>query len=154
MAYQVRKAAVQDVAEMILLERQCPTTAHWTEQQYLDLFTPRDESPARVALVAEKAGASALAGFLVARHVPPEWELDNIVVAPTVRRMGIGRQLMDALLVQAQHSNSAAVFLEVRESNTAARCLYENLGFRETGRRKAYYANPSEAAVLYTRTLR
>jgi len=154
LAYLVRRAAVQDVAEMILLERQCPTTAHWTEQQYLDLFTPRDESPARVALVAEEDGASDLAGFLVARHVPPDWELENIVVAPTFRRMGIGEKLVDALLVQAQHANSGAVFLEVRESNTAARGLYETLGFRETGRRKAYYANPSEDAVLYTKRLR
>ena len=145
---------MQDVAEMILLERQCPTTAHWTEQQYLDLFAARGESPARLALVAEEDGASTLAGFLVARNVPPDWELENIVVAPTFRRMGIGKKLIDALLVQAQHTDSEAVFLEVRESNTAARCLYENLGFRETGRRKAYYANPSEDAVLYTKTLR
>jgi ribosomal-protein-alanine N-acetyltransferase len=94
-----------------------------------------------------------LAGFLVARYLPPEWELENIVVAPAVRRMGIGRQLMDALVVQGRQTNGTAIFLEVRESNTAARGLYERLGFMETGRRKAYYANPSEDAVLYSKTL-
>ena len=149
----MRRATVQNVAEMILLERQCPTTAHWTEQQYADLFAARSESPARLALVAEEDGSTALAGFLVARHFPPEWELENIVVAPPVRRMGIGEQLMEALLVQARQTNSDAVFLEVRESNTAARRLYQKLGFEETGRRKSYYSNPVEDAVLYTRNV-
>jgi [ribosomal protein S18]-alanine N-acetyltransferase len=153
LAYLVRKAAVQDVAEMIRLERQCSTTAHWTERQYADLFAARGELPARLALVAEEEGCSVLAGFLVARHVPSEWELENIVVAPAVRRMGIGRQLIDTLLVQARQTNSIAVFLEVRESNTAGRSLYKKLGFLETGRRKAYYSNPSEGAVLYSKTL-
>lgn len=153
MAYLVRKATVQDVAEMIRLERQCPTTAHWTEQQYLHLLAASSESPARLTLVAHEDGSSALAGFLVARYLPPEWELENIVVAPAVRRMGIGGQLMDALVVQAQQSDGAAIFLEVRASNTAARCLYQKQGFMETGRRTAYYASPSEDAVLYSKTL-
>jgi ribosomal-protein-alanine N-acetyltransferase len=138
---------------MIRLERQCPTTSHWTEQQYLDLLAARSGSPTRLTLVAHHDGSSALAGFLVARHSAPEWELENIVVAPAVRRMGIGKQLMNTLQVQARQSNSDAILLEVRESNTAARCLYEELGFRETGRRKAYYTNPREDAVLYSKIL-
>jgi [ribosomal protein S18]-alanine N-acetyltransferase len=153
LAYLVRKATVQDVTEMIRLERQCPTTSHWTEQQYLDLLAARSGSPTRLTLVAHHDGSSALAGFLVARHSAPEWELENIVVAPAVRRMGIGKQLMNTLQVQARQSNSDAILLEVRESNTAARRLYEELGFRETGRRKAYYTNPREDAVLYSKIL-
>jgi ribosomal-protein-alanine N-acetyltransferase len=138
---------------MIRLERQCPTTSHWTEQQYLDLLAARGGSPTRLTLVAHHDGSSALAGFLVARHSAPEWELENIVVAPAVRRMGIGKQLMNTLLVQARQTNSDAILLEVRESNTAARHLYEEVGFRETGRRKAYYTNPREDAVLYSKIL-
>ena len=151
MASLVRNATVDDVAGMIRLERQCPETAHWTDQQYLDLFSASGESPVRFTLVAVEDCACALVGFLVARHMPPEWELENIVVAPAVRRMGIGKQLMDALLFQAQQTNSDAIFLEVRESNTAARGLYEKLGFRENGRRKAYYSHPTEDAVLYSK---
>jgi ribosomal-protein-alanine N-acetyltransferase len=138
---------------MIRLERQCPTTTHWTEQQYLDLLATRRESPTRLALVAQEDGSSPLAGFLVARHSPPEWELENIVVAPELRRTGIGKQLMKTLLVQARQTHGDAIFLEVRESNTAARRLYEEFGFRETGRRKAYYTSPSEDAVLYSKIL-
>jgi ribosomal-protein-alanine N-acetyltransferase len=154
LSYLVRKATVQDVAEMIRLERQCPETTHWTEQQYLGFFAARSESPARLVLVAEKDGPAELGGFLVARYLRPEWELENIVVAPAVRRMGIGKRLMEALHAQAQQTNSDAVFLEVRESNAAARRFYENLGFRENGRRKAYYTAPSGDAVLYSKTLR
>jgi ribosomal-protein-alanine N-acetyltransferase len=149
----VRKATDQDVAEMIRLERQCPTTTHWSEQQYLDLLVVRAESPTRLTLVARKEGSSALAGFLVARHSPPEWELENIVVAPEVRGTGIGKQLMDTLLVQARQTKTDAIFLEVRASNTAARRLYENLGFKEAGCRKGYYTNPNEDAVLYSKIL-
>ena len=138
---------------MIRLERQSPTTTHWTEQQYLDLLAAMRESPTRLAVVTQEDGSSALAGFLVARHSPPEWELENIVVAPEVRRTGIGKKLMDTLLVQARQTNSDAILLEVRESNKAARRLYEGLGFSETGRRKAYYTDPSEDAVLYSKIL-
>ena len=138
---------------MIRLQRQCLETAHWTEEQYHDLFGAEGELPARVALVAEEVGAAALAGFLVARYLPPEWELENIVVAPSVRRRGIGKQLLDTLLVQAQQTHSVAIFLEVRESNVAARRLYEKLGFNENGQRKGYYTNPSEDAVLYSKTI-
>jgi ribosomal-protein-alanine N-acetyltransferase len=152
LAYLVRKATVQDVAEMIRLERQCPTTAHWTEKQYVGLFAPKHKSPARLALVAEELDHAALAGFLIARHLVPEWELENVVVAPALRRVGIGKQLLDSLLVQAQQTHSRAIFLEVRESNTAARRLYEKLGFHENGGRKGYYSNPTEDAVLYSKT--
>ena len=153
MAYLVRKATIQDAAEMIRLERQSPTTTHWTEQQYLDLLAAMRETPTRLAVVTQEDGSSALAGFLVARHSPPEWELENIVVASEVRRTGIGKKLMDTLLVRARQTNSDAVFLEVRASNTSARRLYEKLGFRETGRRKAYYSNPGEDAILYSKIL-
>ena len=88
-------------------------------------------------------------GFLVALHVAPEWELENIVVDPSARRRGVGKQLMDALLSAAHQTNCEAVFLEVRESNAAARTLYEKAGFEQTGRRKSYYNNPEEDAIMY-----
>jgi ribosomal-protein-alanine N-acetyltransferase len=56
---------------------------------------------------------------------------------------------MDALLSAARETNSDSVFLEVRESNVAARSLYEKAGFEQEGRRKSYYTNPMEDAVLY-----
>jgi ribosomal protein S18 acetylase RimI-like enzyme len=125
------------------LERQCATAAHWTEKQYRQAL--QREGVERLVLAAEASPLKAsdsgtpgdLIGFLVARHLAPEWELENIVVAPTVRRKGLGMRLLDALLAAAQETHSDAVFLEVRESNAAARTLYEKAGFLQTGRRES-----------------
>jgi len=150
LAHLVRSATLGDVPEMMRLERISPTAAHWTEQEYRSHFA--HQLPTRLALIAETAGE--VGGFLIARHMPPEWELENIVVAQECRRRGIGAQLTQAFLAQAKQLSGEAVFLEVRESNMAARALYEKLGFRQTGRRKSYYTTPLEDAVLYSKDLR
>jgi ribosomal-protein-alanine acetyltransferase len=149
---------------MMDLERQCATAGHWTEEQYRQAFQPG--GPERLSLVADAsvpiasgdessaAAASGIWGFLVAQHLAPDWELENIVVAPTARRKGLGKRLLDALLAAARETNSNSVFLEVRESNAAARTLYEKAGFVQTGVRKFYYTDPPEDAVLYRRNLR
>jgi ribosomal-protein-alanine acetyltransferase len=147
----IRSATVADIPSIIKLELQSATAGHWTEKQYRQAFQ-RGE-PTRLVLVAEDSETSP-AGFLVAQHLAAEWELENIVVAPTARRKGTGKRLLDALLQSAKKANSTAVFLEVRESNAAARSLYEKAGFERTGRRKSYYTNPSEDAILYRLALR
>jgi ribosomal-protein-alanine N-acetyltransferase len=144
------------------LERQSATAGHWTERQYRQAF--QTEGPASLLLVAAEASSprasglisvkgSGILGFLVANHLAPEWELENIVVAPAARHRGIGKRLLEALLDAARETDSSAVFLEVRESNTAARTLYEGSGFEQTGRRRSYYTSPSEDAILYRRAL-
>ena len=142
---------------MISLDRQSTTAAHWAEDQYRKLFAATGDAPPRLALVtkgaSEGAGESTLLGFLVARHLAPEWELENIVVAHGARRIGVGKRLLEGLFSAARETHSRSVFLEVRESNTAARALYQKFGFVQTGRRKSYYANPLEDAILYSLTL-
>jgi [ribosomal protein S18]-alanine N-acetyltransferase len=158
----IRPGTAADIPHILTLERHSATAGHWSEQQYREAFHP--ESPARLLLVAAEASAprasgptsvkgSAIQGFLVAHHLAPEWELENIVVAPAARHRGIGKRLLEALFDAARETNSSAVFLEVRESNTAARTLYEGSGFEPTGRRPSYYASPSEDAILYRRAL-
>jgi ribosomal-protein-alanine N-acetyltransferase len=58
--------------------------------------------------------------------------------------------LIKALMKRARNQAATAILLEVRESNLAARGLYEKRGFREVGRRRSYYADPVEDAILYT----
>jgi ribosomal-protein-alanine N-acetyltransferase len=153
----IRAATAGDIVALMDLERASPAAAHWTEQQYRELFQADAE---RLVLVAEEASrvsaeaeissaSTALAAFLVARNVAPDWELENIVVAPSARWNGLGTRLLRALFASAIETNSESVFLEVRESNTPARALYERAGFHQTGRRKSYYPNPLEDAVLY-----
>ena len=89
--------------------------------------------------------AGAVTGFLVWRPLGGgECELLNLVVDPACRRQGIGRQLLEGLLRQRGNT----VFLEVRESNLAAREFYKSLGFKEVSVRKKYYDWPSESAIV------
>jgi ribosomal-protein-alanine N-acetyltransferase len=151
----IRSATPADIPVIIGLEQQCATAAHWTVEQYRQAF--QSGSATRVVLVAESPVTPAsrpdvlrdVVGFLVARHLAAEWELENIVVAPTARRQGLGKRLLEALFSAVRETNGGPVFLEVRESNAAARSLYERSGFEQTGRRKGYYADPVEDAVLY-----
>lgn len=152
----IRPATPDDVHSMMELASASSSAAHWSSEQYRELFSP-DEHSQRLTLVAERETssipASSLLGFLVARQVAPDWELENVVVAPDAQRKGIGKRLLEALFAAARETNSEAVFLEVRESNTTARRLYENARFQQQGRRKSYYSNPMEDAILYRRDL-
>jgi len=152
----MRNATADDIPAMIRLERGCPSAAHWSEQQYAGFLDP-GSGHYRLAILTEDpqdvAEGSLLLGFLVAHPAPPDWELENIVVALEARGKGIGTGLMKELLARAQQSGGESVVLEVRESNKAARALYKKLGFQESGRRKSYYSNPLEDALLYARQL-
>ncbi len=159
---QIRAATFADIPSIIQLERQSATAGHWTEEQYRRAIG-RDAAT-RLVLIAEDSPPPASAqetahaetsplGFLIAQHLSPEWELENIVVAPSARQKGLGKHLLHELLSVARKTNSTSVFLEVRESNTPARTLYETAGFEQSGRRRSYYTNPSEDAILYRLTL-
>ena len=126
------------------LERQAPEAAHWSRSQYNAMFST--SGPRRQAIVLE---ADSLRGFLVARADGKEWEIENIAVAGNARRRGTGGQLLGELMERARKEGTTAIFLEVRESNRAARALYQKWGFQEEGRRTTYYREPDEDAILY-----
>jgi ribosomal-protein-alanine N-acetyltransferase len=144
----VRPAKPTDIPTLLALAQASPTASHWSQAQYDDIFagTPR------TILVVEDA--STIQAFLVAQTLGPDWEIENIVVAASEQRRGLGTLLLEALLERAQRAQAAILFLEVRESNRAARAFYEHHGFRESGRRRNYYGNPLEDAVLYRLELR
>ncbi|MGN0507585.1 MAG: ribosomal protein S18-alanine N-acetyltransferase [Lachnospiraceae bacterium] len=89
-------------------------------------------------------------GFLFAAD---EGEIPNVCVAATARRRGIGKMLMDVLCEEARECGITSLFLEVRQSNTAARGLYRLSGFEEIGIRKGFYELPKEDAVLMMRRI-
>ncbi len=144
---------------MIELDRQSPSAAHWSQQQYETLFATSDSGlPQSVIWVAEdddETGAQELSrsprtlALLVARAVDHEWELENIVVEKESRRRGVATSLLGEFLDHARARGASAMFLEVRQSNQSARSLYCKFGFVETGSRKGYYATPREDAILY-----
>jgi ribosomal-protein-alanine N-acetyltransferase len=122
---------------------------HWSEETYQKVFEPG--APERRLWVIEDRAQ--LQAFLIARFSEVECELENLVVAKQHRRRGLGSQLLQALIAIARQRNLERVLLEVRESNQAARSLYEKAGFEENGRRGAYYTQPQEDAILFSLTL-
>ncbi len=141
MSVAIRSAVLNDLPGILALERQTAGAAHWTAEQYKKLMV------SGVVLVAEEA--TRLCGFIGAQAVAGEWEIENVVVAAELVRGGIGAGLVGALIGRARSEAATAILLEVRESNLAARGLYEKQGFREVGRRRTYYADPAEDAILY-----
>jgi len=89
-----------------------------------------------------------VAGYAIAHAAADEGEILNLGVAPSHRRQGIGVELVRAMMDALRARGARAVYLEVRDSNAAARALYERLGFREVGRRSRYYRRPVEDAIL------
>ena len=102
--------------------------------------------PASMEVAVGAAGA--LLGYAVAWHAADEAEIANIAVAPDARRRGVGALLLDRILRSAADFGARTVFLEVRESNGVARKLYEVRGFEIAGRRKKYYRQPDEDALI------
>lgn len=147
----IRQARLADLLALLALDRASAGAAHWPEAEYRNLIeSQHTQAAVRPLLLVAEANA-APAGMIVARAVAGEWEIENVAVLPTYRRQGIAAALVQALLAAAAAAGASAVFLEVRESNQPARKLYERFGFRETGRRPAYYHQPEEAAILYQR---
>lgn len=126
----IRAGGIEDLPRVSEIQDSCPEAAQWPVEDYLS----------HSFFVAEIAGT--VTGFAVWRGVGEgEWELLNIAVDPEFRRGGVGRRLMEAL-------PAGRIFIEVRESNGAARALYESSGFAASGRRRRYYYSPDEDGIV------
>jgi ribosomal-protein-alanine acetyltransferase len=144
----IRTAVPDDIGNIVGLEKEAPSAAHWAEGNYKRMFNR--EAPHRVVLVAgRKLNSRTAIGFVVARFVGEDCELENIVVAQENQSRGVGAKLLHGLIQTARTRSTSHIHLEVRESNVRARRLYENCGFKVSGRRPLYYSGPVEDAILY-----
>ena len=89
-----------------------------------------------------------LVGYVGSQSSIDESDIMNIAVHPDWRRRGIAEKLIDYLVQELKKRGSHALMLEVRVSNDPAIALYEKLGFQQVGRRKNYYRNPKEDALI------
>ncbi|MBI4638400.1 MAG: ribosomal protein S18-alanine N-acetyltransferase [Candidatus Rokubacteria bacterium] len=92
-------------------------------------------------------------GYICVWEIGHELHITNIAVHPVWRRRGIGKALLGAVLDDAQGRAVRLVVLEVRPSNEGARTLYETFGFRVIGRRRGYYYDTGEDALVMEATL-
>ena len=141
----VRPAEPRDLPRLKQIAAHAATGAQWNPAEYENLFSG-DATQGRTALVLEDDNE--VAGFIVGRQIADEWEIENVAIHGPARRRGLGACLLGEFLDLARGRGGKQVFLEVRESNHAARGLYEKWAFTEAGRRKMYYHNPDEDALI------
>ena len=138
----IRQANPADVLSIGLIERDSFADP-WGSRE----FTTALGSPQTIFLVAEDSDG-AVAGYAIATAVADEAEILNLAVRQERRQHGIGGRLLDSALTEVRSRGAEQVYLEVRESNEAARKLYASRGFDEVTRRRKYYQHPVEDALV------
>jgi [ribosomal protein S18]-alanine N-acetyltransferase len=140
-----------DLLEVVEIEELSGISVWGWDAYHKELQSPEDV----IMLVARIAPTGAtqnprqdIAGFIVTRLVAGELHINNVAVRPEYRRQRIAAELLVAVLRQGQRQGATLAFLEVREGNAAAQGLYGSCGFRVTGRRRRYYSQPVEDALL------
>lgn len=143
-----RPMATEDIPEIAEMEKIC-FRSPWTERML------REELRNRVAhyhVIEGEQGLIAYAGMWVLYE---EAHITNVAVLPAYRRHGYGEAIMLLSMEAAIMLQASEMTLEVRESNAAAQALYEKLGFETTGKRKRYYSDTGEdALILWNRDMR
>ena len=129
------------VSQVAALEK-CCFADPWSENSVASEL----ENPLSLWLVA--MDGERLAGYVGSQTVLGESDMMNVAVDGAYRRQGVGKMLIEALVEHLKARESHCLTLEVRDSNTPARSLYASLGFSEIGRRKNYYRNPREDALI------
>ena len=140
----LRPARLRDLPAVAAIE-QASFGDPWSPASFAGLVNNRGV----LFAVAEQGGA--VAGYVVVWFAADEAEIANVAVASAARGRGVGARLLDAALAEAARREAATVYLEVRESNAVARQLYASRGFAVVGRRRRYYRNPAEDALVLAR---
>lgn len=138
----LRRMTLEDIPVVIELD-QLSFTLPWPERSFR--FELTDNSASR-CWVAEVDGR--VVGMLVAWLLVDEIHIATIATHPDFRRQGIARKLLSRALLQAMNEGAQSSFLEVRASNLAAQEMYRKFGYEAAGRRKRYYKDNDEDAIL------
>jgi ribosomal-protein-alanine acetyltransferase len=142
--FRIRPASAEDAAALAGLERRC-----FSDPWSAEAFRATLDTPGGGGFVAE-AGAGP-AGYVLTLNAGRVAEILNVAVAPEYRRRGLARRLVAEAVAALEGEGVREMFLEVRESNAGALRLYEGAGFGRIGRRRKYYRQPAEDALVLRR---
>ena len=129
------------VAQIAQLEKICFSDP-WSERSIAS------ELDNKLAFWLVAVEGETVAGYIGSQTVIDETDMMNVAVHPDFRRQGIAEALVNKLVENLKKLGSRCLTLEVRASNAPAIALYEKQGFSEIGRRKNYYRNPKEDALI------
>lgn len=132
----------EDLDQVLAIER-ASFTMPWSRSAFL--YELEQNRVARCWVVRD---GPRVVGYLCTWEVADELHVTNIAVHPELRRRGTGRHLLSTALADARRRGFRHVVLEVRPSNTEARTLYESFGFKVVGRRRGYYYDTGEDALV------
>lgn len=137
----ITKMSSEHVPQIALLEKMCFHDP-WSENS----ISSELNNSLSVWLVA--LDGESVVGYVGSQTVLGWTDMMNVAVHPDYRRKGIAEQLVVSLENELKNRESTCLTLEVRVSNEPAKALYYKLGFLEVGRRKNYYRNPKEDALI------
>ena len=133
---------LEDLDEVLAIER-ASFSMPWSRGAFL--YELQQNRVARCRVMRQGGG---IVGYLCVWEIADEIHVTNVAVHPTRRRQGIARTLLAGLLAEAQARDVRLIVLEVRPSNREAISLYGSFGFRVTGRRRGYYYDTGEDALV------
>ena len=138
-----RKLKLRDLNAIEEIERASYPTP-WSRS----MFAGELAKPSSICLGAVDSSTDELVGYLIISRYVDAWHVMNIAVAPSHRRRGIARGLMERLFELTARDARRGYTLEVRVSNATAIALYERLGFMSRGLRRGYYTDNREDALI------
>lgn len=142
----IRRLTYADLPQVIALERRAFPTP-WS----LAMFVLELSKSSGVCLAALRDGE--LVGHMICSRYDTVWHVMNIAVDPAARRQGVASALLSELIERiGGRDGTAQLTLEVRPSNDGAIVLYERFGFLSAGRRRRYYQDNGEDAIVMWRT--
>jgi [ribosomal protein S18]-alanine N-acetyltransferase len=142
---EIRPLSYSDLPQVISIERRAFPTP-WS----LAMFVLELSKPSGICLAAVLRGR--LVGYVICSRYDTVWHLMNVAVDNRLRRQGIATALLERLFDDADQPGEQYT-LEVRPSNREAITLYERFGFRSAGRRRGYYHDNKEDALIMWRTV-
>ena len=147
MTWTIEPLSSPDEIDAILAIEEASFTNPWTRDMYVAELKNEGVSFFYLA----RDNGRQIVGFCSFWRVLDELHINNLAVVPEFRRQGVATALLRRVLDEAARFGIRRTMLEVRQSNTPARQLYERFGFVVTGTRSKYYTNPIEDALVLWR---